>query len=223
MLIFYDFLKQITYVGADDGQMLGSGFVNLNPVNILLYPLQCLRQFLVCTIGVITEPSMEYSSISCWPASLLTPANVTFLKVTYLETLSRCLMKYKASIKLLSDIVLNLSPGSGAPVAVTPLGRRRTLQRVLTDSYYRYLNYSIEFIAWLLYIDDDAASATKMHFRIALQASHSVLVAIDDLSRGYIVQISLRYVLTYYCPFDIQYHYRYYQSTNIYFAYEIER
>ena len=33
LFIFYDYKKQITCVGADDGQTLGSVFIDLNPVN----------------------------------------------------------------------------------------------------------------------------------------------------------------------------------------------
>ena len=33
LFIFYDCKKQITCVGADDGQTLGSGFIDSTPVN----------------------------------------------------------------------------------------------------------------------------------------------------------------------------------------------
>ena len=33
LFIFYNYKKQITCVGADDGQTLGSGFVDSTPVN----------------------------------------------------------------------------------------------------------------------------------------------------------------------------------------------
>ena len=33
LFIFYDYKKQITCVGADDGQTLGSGFDDSTPVN----------------------------------------------------------------------------------------------------------------------------------------------------------------------------------------------
>ena len=109
------------------------------------------NQSLECNFGVVTEPSVASSYISHLPASFLTPANVTFLKVTSLETLSWCLVKYTASIKLLSALAFTLKLGSGSPVSVIPPGRRRSLQIFLTDSSYRDLNSSIELIAWLSY------------------------------------------------------------------------
>ena len=33
LFIFYDYKKQITCVGADDGQTLGSGFIESTPAN----------------------------------------------------------------------------------------------------------------------------------------------------------------------------------------------
>ena len=36
LFIFYDYNKQITCVGADDGQTLRSGFIDSTPVNTTL-------------------------------------------------------------------------------------------------------------------------------------------------------------------------------------------
>ena len=117
----------------------------------------------------------------------LTPVNVIFLKVTYLDTLSRCLMKYTANIKLLSALVFTLNPGSSTPVALTPTGWRITLQIFLIDSSSRDLNSSIELIAWSLYIDDDVASFQPRCVSIALQATLYIFVAVGEISHGYTI------------------------------------
>ena len=127
--------------------------------------------------------------------SFLTPSNVTFLKFISLETLYRCLIKYTARIKLLSDLAFTLTHGSGSPVAVTIPGQHRTLQIFLTDSLSRDLNSSIELIYKLT-----APYFTWVYRTNSLGICTNVLF-----------------------PIGIQYKSRYYQSTMIYSAYEIER
>ena len=104
-------------------------------------------------------------------------------------------MKYTTSIKLLSALVFALTPGSGALVAVTPPGRSRTLQIVLYDSLSSYINSSIDFIDWLSYRNDDAASLQPIRVRIALQSTRSVLVVMGEISHGYTVLLLLQYIL----------------------------
>ena len=158
--------------------------VSFTPQNVRRYsstPSNIFNQSWVFTVGVVTEPSVVYSSISRLPESFCTPVNVTFLKVVSLETLYLCLMNYTAISKLLSDLVFTRIHGSGAPVAMKLPGRRKTLHIVLTDSSSSDLNSPIDLMTWSLYIDDDSALFQPRHVSIALQATRSVLVAIGHI------------------------------------------